>query len=69
MLGYCAYTKPIVKLRARSNSTSIARVSARHSSIVVASILRFATVQGIERKQDLAGLAPKGCFIERGRRP
>jgi plasmid maintenance system killer protein len=27
------------------------------------SILWFATIQGIESKQDLAGLAPKDCFI------
>ena len=27
------------------------------------SFLRFAAIQGIERKQDLAGLAPEGCFI------
>jgi hypothetical protein len=27
------------------------------------SFLRFAAIQGIERKQDLANLAPKGCFI------
>ena len=27
------------------------------------SILWFAAIQGIKRKQDLAGLAPKGCFI------
>jgi len=28
-----------------------------------ASFLWFATIQGIESKQDLAGLAPKDCFI------
>ena len=27
------------------------------------SLLWLATIQGIERKQDLAGLAPKDCFI------
>ena len=27
------------------------------------SIPWFAAIQGIKRKQDLAGLAPKGCFI------
>ena len=27
------------------------------------SVLWFATIQCIESKQDLAGLAPKGCFI------
>jgi hypothetical protein len=27
------------------------------------SFLWFAAIQGIERKQDLAGLAPKGCLI------
>ena len=27
------------------------------------SLLWFATIQGIEGKQDPAGLAPKGCFI------
>ena len=27
------------------------------------SILRLATIQCIESKQDLAGLAPKDCFI------
>ena len=27
------------------------------------SFLWFAAIQGIERKQDLADLAPKGCFI------
>jgi len=29
----------------------------------VSSFLWFATMQGIKRKQDLAGLAPKDCFI------
>ena len=27
------------------------------------SVLWFATIQCIESKQDLAGLAPKGCFV------
>jgi hypothetical protein len=27
------------------------------------SILRFVAIQGIKRKEDLADLAPKGCFI------
>ena len=27
------------------------------------SVLWFAAIQGIKRKQDLAVLAPKGCFI------
>ena len=27
------------------------------------SFLRFAAIQGIECKQDLANVAPKGCFI------
>jgi predicted DNA-binding ribbon-helix-helix protein len=30
----------------------------------VSSFLRFATMQGIKRKQDLADLAPKDCFIQ-----
>ena len=29
----------------------------------VSSLLWFATIQGIESKQDLGGLAPKDCFI------
>ena len=27
------------------------------------SFLRFTAIQGIERKQDLVNVAPKGCFI------
>ena len=33
------------------------------STVPVCSLLRFATIQCIQSKQDLAGLAPKDCFI------
>ena len=63
----------------RSSSASIAQMSGSVSSLVVVSVGRqvlpatgtepvcfllwFATIQCIQSKQDLAGLAPKDCFI------
>jgi hypothetical protein len=31
--------------------------------VAAPSFLRFAAIQGVERKQNLAVLAPRGCFI------
>ena len=70
-LGYAIYeTKPFFARRCRSPTrTSIFvalegwRVLPPANMKTAPSFVWFAAIQSIERKQDLARLAPKGCFI------
>jgi hypothetical protein len=46
-----------------SKSATIVLANGHHRTEAPRSFLRFVAIQGVEREQDLSGLAPKGCLI------